>query len=82
MFDVELLSRLHRGSGGVSGLPASAFLEVPLNEWRDVQRHEARPAQRGPSASLDLVRIAVRPSLTGSSNRPTVWRSWRRRSSA
>ena len=36
VFDVELLGRLHRGSGGVSGLPASAFLEVPLNEWHDV----------------------------------------------
>ena len=58
VFDVELLSRLHRGSGGVTGLPASAFLEVPLNEWHDVHRHEARPASVR-RAVADLARIAL-----------------------
>jgi len=34
-FDVELLGRLVRGSKRTSGVPIGAFLEVPLNEWRD-----------------------------------------------
>jgi glycosyltransferase involved in cell wall biosynthesis len=58
VFDVELLSRLHRGSGGVSGLPASAFLEVPLNEWHDV--HGTKLGLRSAARAVaDLVRIAV-----------------------
>jgi hypothetical protein len=58
VFDVELLSRLHRGSGGVPGLPASAFLEVPLNEWHDVHGTKlgVRSALR---AVADLARIAL-----------------------
>jgi glycosyltransferase involved in cell wall biosynthesis len=35
-FDVELLGRLLAGSPGVPPLPASALIEEPLREWRDV----------------------------------------------
>jgi hypothetical protein len=58
VFDVELLSRLHKGRAGVSGLPASAFLEVPLSEWHDVHGTKlgARSALR---AVADLARIAL-----------------------
>jgi dolichyl-phosphate beta-glucosyltransferase len=57
VFDVELLSRLHRGAAGAPGLPASAFLEVPLTEWRDVggTKLSLRGALR---AAGDLARIA------------------------
>ena len=56
-FDVELLGRLHRGTGGGEGLPASAFREVPLTEWRDVggTKIGLRSSMR---AATDLVRIA------------------------
>jgi dolichyl-phosphate beta-glucosyltransferase len=56
-FDVELLSRLHRGTDGHPGLPASAFREVPLGEWRDVDGTKIGlgSAMR---AAADLVRIA------------------------
>ena len=58
VFDVELLGRLNRGSGGVSGLPASAFLEVPLNEWHDV--HGTKLGLRSAARAVaDLVRISV-----------------------
>jgi dolichyl-phosphate beta-glucosyltransferase len=56
-FDVELLARLHHGVDGASGLPATAFREVPLAEWRDV--HGSKLAPRGALRSvLDLARIA------------------------
>ena len=35
-FDVELLQRLLRGSPGAAPVPQSAFVEVPLDAWRDV----------------------------------------------
>jgi glycosyltransferase involved in cell wall biosynthesis len=58
VFDVELLSRLHRGSSGVPGLPASAFLEVPLNEWHDV--HGTKLGLRSAARAVaDLARIAM-----------------------
>ena len=57
MFDVELLGRLHRGTGGGAGLPASAFLEVPLAEWRDVDGTKLGP-RSATRAATDLVRIA------------------------
>jgi len=56
-FDVELLGRLHRGTDGHPGLPVSAFREVPLGEWRDVDGTKIGlgSAMR---AAADLVRIA------------------------
>ena len=57
VFDVELLGRLHQGSAGVDGLPASAFLEVPLTEWRDVDGTKLSP-RSGVRALADLLRIA------------------------
>ena len=58
VFDVELLGRLHGGMAGAPGLPASAFLEVPLGEWRDVSGTKLglRSAAR---AALDLARITL-----------------------
>jgi dolichyl-phosphate beta-glucosyltransferase len=35
-FDVELLGRLLAGSADVAPVSKDAFLEVPLEEWRDV----------------------------------------------
>jgi dolichyl-phosphate beta-glucosyltransferase len=35
-FDVELLGRLLRGRVAVSPVPIEEFIEVPLNEWRDI----------------------------------------------
>lgn len=35
-FDVELIGRLMAGGAGADPLPQSAFVEVPLREWRDV----------------------------------------------
>jgi glycosyltransferase involved in cell wall biosynthesis len=58
VFDVELLSRLHRGSAGAPGLPASAFLEVPLNEWHDVHGTKLGITSALRAAS-DLARIAL-----------------------
>jgi hypothetical protein len=58
VFDVELLSRLHGGSAGAPGLPASAFLEVPLNEWHDV--HGTKLGVRSAARAVaDLARIAL-----------------------
>jgi len=57
VFDVELLGRLHQGGPGVDGLPASAFLEVPLAEWRDVDGTKLSP-RSGFRALADLLRIA------------------------
>jgi glycosyltransferase involved in cell wall biosynthesis len=56
-FDVELLGRLYRGTAHEPGLPGSAFLEVPLREWRDVDGTKIglRSATR---AAADLMRIA------------------------
>jgi glycosyltransferase involved in cell wall biosynthesis len=56
-FDVELLGRLHRGGGGVAGLPTSVFREEPLAAW-----HDRRGSKLGPAAALraawDLVAVA------------------------
>ncbi len=57
VFDVELLGRLHHGVDGSTGLPVSAFREVPLGAWRDV--HGSKLAPRGAlRAVADLARIA------------------------
>jgi glycosyltransferase involved in cell wall biosynthesis len=57
-FDVELLSRLLRGSEGAPPLPAAAFLEVPLHEWRDVQGSKLEPPSML-KAGFDLVKIRM-----------------------
>lgn len=41
-FDVELLYRLLRGSGVSSPLPVTAFVEVPLDAWRDIRGSKIR----------------------------------------
>jgi glycosyltransferase involved in cell wall biosynthesis len=56
-FDVELLARLHRGTEGRAGLPTSAFLEVPLREWRDVHGTKIGLSSAA-RAAADLIRIA------------------------
>jgi glycosyltransferase involved in cell wall biosynthesis len=57
VFDVELIGRLHQGTADVAGLPASAFLEVPLTEWRDVGGTKLRLGS-ATRAAADLLRIA------------------------
>jgi dolichyl-phosphate beta-glucosyltransferase len=56
-FDVELLHRLLRGIADVPGVPATGFVEVPLDRWRDVTGSKLRltPAL---AALFDLVAIA------------------------
>jgi glycosyltransferase involved in cell wall biosynthesis len=56
-FDVELLLRLLRGTATAPPIPETAFVEVPLEAWRDVGGSKMRI---GPAATalLDLVRIA------------------------
>lgn len=54
VFDVELIARLLRAQ-----LPASAFLEVPLRSWRDVQGSKLTVGAMA-KAAADLARIAVR----------------------
>jgi glycosyltransferase involved in cell wall biosynthesis len=41
-FDVDLLYRLLRGSGATPALPVTAFVEVPLDAWRDVRGSKIR----------------------------------------
>lgn len=41
-FDVELLQRLLYGSGGLPGLGVDAFLEEPLEMWREVEGSKLR----------------------------------------
>jgi len=58
-FDVELLHRLLRGGHGAAPKPVSAFVEVPLEAWRDVRGSKLR---LGPAlgALADLAAIARR----------------------
>jgi glycosyltransferase involved in cell wall biosynthesis len=58
-FDVELLSRLFSGTADVAGLPASAFLEVPLREWSHVGGSKLR-GRSAVRAGLDLLAITRR----------------------
>ena len=51
-FDVELLGRLTR-----SGVPAGAFLEVPLQSWSDVRGSKLGPGA-AVTAAADLARVA------------------------
>ncbi len=64
VFDVELLQRLLAGDEGAPGLAASAFVELPLKEWRDVRGTNLGPAAMA-RAGLDLARLAVRGRTTG-----------------
>lgn len=58
-FDVELLLRLLRGTATTPPIPQTAFVEVPLEAWRDVGGSKMRI---GPAAKalLDLAKIARR----------------------
>jgi glycosyltransferase involved in cell wall biosynthesis len=58
-FDVELLSRLFSGNDEAPGLPASAFLEVPLREWTHVEGSKLR-GRSAVRAGLDLFAITRR----------------------
>lgn len=56
-FDVELLGRLVRGGPGIPRVPLERFVEVPLEEWREMQGSRmSSTAMMG--AALDLLRIA------------------------
>jgi len=68
-FDVELLHRLLRGSGGAPALPVTGFVELPLVAWRDVTGSKMRV---GPAAAalLDLLRMARRRRRQGGSALP------------
>jgi dolichyl-phosphate beta-glucosyltransferase len=53
IFDVELLGRLHRGSRGLPGVPLEMFVEMPLQEWRDVAGSKLQ-AMDFPKSFIDL----------------------------
>ena len=55
-FDVELLGRLLKGSATTPGIPVEAFLEVPLNSWRDVKGTHLRTID-GLATVMQLVSI-------------------------
>jgi glycosyltransferase involved in cell wall biosynthesis len=57
-FDVELLDRLLRGNASVPGIPEDAFLEVPLNSWRDVRGSKLRFAD-GLAMIVDVLKIGI-----------------------
>jgi dolichyl-phosphate beta-glucosyltransferase len=57
-FDVELLGRLLVGAPGVPGLGAGAFLEVPLEIWKDVPGSKLTGAAMA-KALKDLALIAI-----------------------
>jgi glycosyltransferase involved in cell wall biosynthesis len=57
-FDVELIARLLRGSRTAEPYSRSAFEEVPLQEWRDIQG--SKIGLRGMARSIfDLVLVGV-----------------------
>jgi glycosyltransferase involved in cell wall biosynthesis len=55
-FDVELIGRLLAGAPGAPGIPVDSFVEVPLEEWRDVGGSTLR-ATDFPVLGIELVRI-------------------------
>ncbi len=57
-FDVELIGRLLRPTGGVHGLSLEDFVEVPLERWYDVKGSKLTIGQMA-RAGLDLTRIAI-----------------------
>ena len=58
IFDVELLGRLLVGAGGLPGLDAADFLEVPLRRWADVAGSKITAASWA-RAGVDLAVIAA-----------------------
>jgi glycosyltransferase involved in cell wall biosynthesis len=58
-FDVVLLDRLLGGVGGEPGLPASAFLEVPLVAWKGMAGSKLS-AQKAARAVLDVAMLGMR----------------------
>lgn len=58
-FDVELIGRLLRPSGGAPPIAPSEFLEVPLEAWHDVKGSKLSSSAMA-GAAVDLVRIAAK----------------------
>jgi glycosyltransferase involved in cell wall biosynthesis len=58
VFDVELLGRLHLGSGSAAPYEVDDFIEVPLREWIDAANSQVK-ARDGARAALDLLRIGA-----------------------
>jgi len=56
-FDVELLGRLRAGTSKAAGLPMEAFIEMPLQSWRDVGNSTLTFAAF-PLLGIELLRIA------------------------
>ncbi len=56
IFDVELLGRLKRGSHASAGVPLEMFVEMPLEEWRDVAGSKLHPMDF-PKTFIDLWRV-------------------------
>lgn len=56
IFDVELLGRLQRGSHVSPGVPLESFVEMPLNEWRDVAGSKLHPLDI-PRTIIELWRV-------------------------
>jgi hypothetical protein len=56
IFDVELLGRLQRGSHASPGVPLELFVEMPLEEWRDVAGSKLR-LMDFPKTFIDLWRV-------------------------
>jgi dolichyl-phosphate beta-glucosyltransferase len=59
VFDVELIGRLLRGTGGAEPVPLVAFEEMPLLEWRDVSGSRLRIRDMA-RAFADLLAVAIR----------------------
>jgi dolichyl-phosphate beta-glucosyltransferase len=57
-FDVELCQRLFDGDRDVPGVPVAAFLEVPLEEWRDKPGSKVSLVA-GAGALLDVFQMAL-----------------------
>jgi glycosyltransferase involved in cell wall biosynthesis len=56
VFDVELLGRLLSGAPGVAPVGVDAFVEVPLERWRDVGGSKLGLRAMG-GAAVDLLRV-------------------------
>jgi len=68
-FDVELLGRLLTGGEGVSGMPLSAIVEVPLTTWHDVKGSKLSPLAMARSLA-DLGRIGLDVAARRRRSRP------------
>ena len=60
-FDVELIDRLLTGADGARPVPPTAFVEMPLETWRDVHGSKMSTAEAG-AAFVFLLRMAYRRS--------------------